>query len=294
MAPSRLSRLHKRLVEEVVVGGGGGGGGGAHRSGGESTSSSVSSASSARQVLKSVATGRGGGRGGGTETEHLFGGRGRGRGRAGGVSAAAIPFASLTSPLVASGGSFACYFPPPLQPFIYFLEAIDSARFGACVTRSLIVALHILDPNSIAAEAGTADAPTGGETSPRCFEGVTERMLAARAVGAVLGVLVFGAAVRVRVVITAANVASHVLRAHHWLHALYCKHACHPLRRDTKPAAVTQKSQISNLTFLRRAGRRGVPPPPLPPPKVFLCPPRRADYMSRDHSAAPPHAARSP
>ena len=190
VAPARLSRLHRRLTGES--GGGAGGGGDSGRGGG------------------------GGGRGG---RGGFRGGRGGGRsGRGGGH--VHDDDAGHDAP------SFACLFPPAQRPYVRLIEAADSHRLASALVRALVAALHALDrhakppepfrkcPETVEAEDDSgrkfiaepntlspggvipSDAAppvgTGGLSGYGGGGGTTERMLAARAVAGVLGVLAFG------------------------------------------------------------------------------------------------------
>ena len=193
VAPARLSRLHRRLTGESG-GGSGGGGGDSGRGGG----------------------GGRGGRGG------FRGGRGGGRGGRGGGHVHDDD-AGHDAP------SFACLFPPAQRPYVRLIEAADSHRLASALVRALVAALHALDrhakppepfrkcPETVEAEDDSgrkfiaepntlspggvipSDAApvgvsvgTGGLSGYGGGGGTTERMLAARAVAGVLGVLAFG------------------------------------------------------------------------------------------------------
>jgi hypothetical protein len=81
--------------------------------------------------------------------------------------------------------SVAQLFPPTMRPIILFLEAADSARLNAALMATLLGALHELDANVTSA----ADAETRSRSS---VASVTDRVLALRAIGMLLGVLHFG------------------------------------------------------------------------------------------------------
>jgi len=158
ITPARLSRLHER-----IVGGNGG-----------------------------VPPPHGGGRGGAGR-----GPGGRGRGRSGGGRGGAIgsvPSTSFGSGDHSNGSawpSFIGLFPSAQQPYVRFIEATDSHKFCVALQRSLVAALHALDPNSKASCLEKNAGNDQGLSSSR-HAGQTERMLAARAMGSFLGLLTFG------------------------------------------------------------------------------------------------------
>ena len=81
--------------------------------------------------------------------------------------------------------SVAQLFPATMRPIILFLEAADSARLNAALMATLLGALHELDANvTSAAEAESRTRSSGAS--------VTDRVLALRAIGMLLGVLHFG------------------------------------------------------------------------------------------------------
>ena len=158
ITPAKLSRLHERII-------------------GSSSNSQAPNGA-----------GRGGGRGG----RGRAGGRG-GRGDAS-TSAPIPPVGAAVAPIKGFGSeaakeppSFAGLFPPAQQPYVRFIETTDSHKFCTALQRSLIAALHALDPNSVPAGE---DNPSRESSSA----GQTERMLAAHAMGSFLGVLTFGVA----------------------------------------------------------------------------------------------------
>ena len=163
ITPARLSRLHERIV-------------------GSSTASQNQTQGERSGNAPRTDGGRGPGRGG-------RGGRGGGRGgerNAGGATQAnvfsGVEAGNTTWP------SFVCLFPPAQQPFVRFIETTDSHKFCVALQRSLIEALHALDPNSSPRDDSTP-LPTGSSSV-----GQTERMLAAHAIGSFLGLLTFGVA----------------------------------------------------------------------------------------------------
>ena len=162
ITPARLSRLHER-----IVGGNAG-----------------------------VPPPHGGGRGGGGRGS---GGRGRGRGGGGGGGRGGAN-GSMPSTSFGGGGdhsngsawpSFIGLFPSAQQPYVRFIEATDSHKFCVALQRSLVAALHALDPNS-KASCLEKDGEKDHSLSSSRHAGQTERMLAARAMGSFLGLLTFG------------------------------------------------------------------------------------------------------
>ena len=161
ITPARLSRLHER-----IVGGNAG-----------------------------VPPPHGGGRGGGGR-----GPGGRGRGRGGGGGGRGGPNGSMPSTSFGGSGdhsngsawpSFIGLFPSAQQPYVRFIEATDSHKFCVALQRSLVAALHALDPNS-KASCLEQDGEKDHSLSSSRHAGQTERMLAARAIGSFLGLLTFG------------------------------------------------------------------------------------------------------
>ena len=120
----------------------------------------------------------------------------------GGASSSAAPSSSLPH------ASVALLCPVPLRPFVLFLEAADSARLNAALTTTLLGALRELDENVAAPPPSTtarsqrvdadtgrrqrADEDTGVRVPPTSSANVTDRVLALRAIGTLLGVLNFG------------------------------------------------------------------------------------------------------
>lgn len=149
--PERLSRLHERIV---------------------GPSSAASQQGERGSNVPPRVDGRGPGRG--------RGGRG---GRGGNVQG--VPHTSHGFGDLSAWPSFACMFPPAQQPFVRFIETTDSHKFCVALKRSLIEALHAIDPNS---------SPRSDQTTNSSGVGQTERMLAAQAIGSFLGMLTFGIA----------------------------------------------------------------------------------------------------
>ena len=109
-------------------------------------------------------------------------------------SSRVVPSASGFQRSAAGGGgqqhlsmgtmSVAQLFPPTMRPIILFLEAADSARLNAALMATLLGALHELDANVTGSEAPRSTRSSGAS--------VTDRVLALRAIGMLLGVLHFG------------------------------------------------------------------------------------------------------
>ena len=159
ITPARLSRLHERIV--------GAGAAPLHPQGGRGVGGPRADGRGGR------GRGRGaGGRGGGHE--RIINGSGQNAGGFSGDAANAWP-------------SFLCLFPAAQQPFARFIETTDSHKFCVALQRSLVAALHVLDPN---ASATSSDARVASANASNA--GQTERMLAARAMGSFLGLLTFG------------------------------------------------------------------------------------------------------
>lgn len=159
ITPARLSRLHERIV--------GAGAAPPHPQGGRGVGGARADGRGGR------GRGRGaGGRGGGHE--RIINGSGQNAGGFSGDAANAWP-------------SFLCLFPAAQQPFARFIETTDSHKFCVALQRSLVAALHVLDPN---ASATSTDATRASANASNA--GQTERMLAARAMGSFLGLLTFG------------------------------------------------------------------------------------------------------
>ena len=134
-----------------------------------------------------------GGRGGGGARADGRGGRGRGRGaggRGGGherIINGSAQNGGFSGDAANAWPSFLCLFPAAQQPFARFIETTDSHKFCVALQRSLVAALHVLDPN---ASTSTSDARIASANASNA--GQTERMLAARAMGSFLGLLTFG------------------------------------------------------------------------------------------------------
>ena len=156
ITPARLSRLHERIVGS-------------------------NAATQAPQGGRSGAGARVDGRGG-------RGGRGRTLGRGGGEKSTngVTQTNGFGAEVTHTWPSFVCLFPPAQQPFVRFIETTDSHKFCVALQRSLVAALHVLDPNAHPSE-DAAQSPASSSNA-----GQTERMLAAHAMGSFLGLLTFG------------------------------------------------------------------------------------------------------
>ena len=126
VAPGRLSKLHKRLTGE-----------------GAKASTMQGDANSA-----------------GTASQPNTGGdRGRGRGR-GGVTTSGFDRPSTgpgSTPAQNTGASFAVLFPSAQRPIVRLIETCDSHRLAQALLRSLVNALHHLDPNASGHSVGDDD-----------------------------------------------------------------------------------------------------------------------------------------